>query len=140
LKMKQTITATGHENVLAEHGTTIEITKHPDLTVMGDCIIGVKASHGCADLNPELKDLIQSGKKIQVTLKVGEIEDVVIGEGHALLTLTHPDDIVIRKSDFKCQRTLMINADKAACDLKKELVDALEKPETKLEFIIEVVD
>jgi hypothetical protein len=126
--------------VLAEHGTTIEITKHPDLTVMGDCIIGVKASHGCADLNPELKDLIQSGKKIQVTLKVGEIEDVVIGEGHALLTLTHPDDIVIRKSDFKCQRTLMINADKAACDLKKELVDALEKPETKLEFIIEVVD
>ena len=104
--MKQTITATGHENVLAEHGTTIEITKHPDLTVMGDCIIGVKASHGCADLNPELKDLIQSGKKIQVTLKVGEIEDVVIGEGHALLTLTHPDDIVIRKSDFKCQRTL----------------------------------
>jgi hypothetical protein len=138
--MKQTITATGHENVLAEHGTTIEITKHPDLTVMGDCIIGVKASHGCADLNPELKDLIQSGKKIQVTLKVGEIEDVVIGEGHALLTLTHPDDIVIRKSDFKCQRTLMINADKAACDLKKELVDALEKPETKLEFIIEVVD
>ncbi|MFH1450817.1 MAG: DUF371 domain-containing protein [archaeon] len=138
--MKQVITAHGHENVLGEHSTTIEITKHADLSVMGDCIIGVKASHGCADLNPELKDLIQSGKKVKVTLKAGGVQDAVTGIGSKFLTLSHPDDIVIRKSDFTCSRTLMIKADKAACDLKEELIKKLEDPKTKLEFIIETLE
>jgi hypothetical protein len=34
--------------------------------------------------------------------------------------------MVSRKSDFKCSRTLMINADKAAIDLKTELINDLK--------------
>jgi len=138
--MKQNITACGHPNVLSTHTTTIEITKHSELTTTGDCIIGVNASHACVELNPEIKTAIKSGKKIKVTLKIGDMEDVVTGYGAPELTLTHANDIVIRKSTFSCSRTLMINADKAACDLKPELIERLKKPTTKLNFTIEVLD
>ena len=138
--MKQNITAHGHEKVLGTHSTTIEITKDAELSEAGDCIIGVSASHACADLNPEIKGAIKSGKKIQVKLKVGEVEDVVIGCGSPELTLSHAHDIVIRKSDFKCSRTIIINADKAACDLKKELIEKLKNGASELNFTIAVLD
>jgi|TARA_Y100000310_G_scaffold345596_1_gene467039 hypothetical protein len=138
--MKQNITAHGHANVLSTHSTTIEITKETELTSAGDCIIAIGASASCADLNIELRKAIQEGKKIKVTLKVGETEDVVTGFGNPELTLKHTHDIVIRKSDFKCSRTLMINSDKAACDLKPELIEKLKKPTSKLNFTIEVLN
>ena len=138
--MKQNITAQGHENVLAIHPTTIELTKESDLTLAGDCIIAVGASASCADLNIDIRNAIQSGKRIKVSLKAGEVEDVVYGVGSPELTLKHTQDIVIRKSEFMCSRTLMINADKAACDLKPELIEKLKKPTTKLNFTIEILD
>ena len=139
-QMKQNITAHGHEKVLGTHPTTIEITKESELSETGDCIIGVSSSHACADLNSEIKTAIQSGQKIQVKLKVGEIEEIVTGHGSSELTLSHAHDIVIRKSEFKCPRTLMINADKAACDLKPELIEKLKKRTSKLNFTIEVLE
>jgi hypothetical protein len=138
--MKQNITAHGHANVLATHSTTIEITKETELTPAGDCIIAVGASSVCSDLNIEIRKAITEGKRIKVTLKAGEVEDVVTGFGSPELTLKHEEAIVIRKSDFKCSRTLMINADKAACDLKRELIEKLKKPTTKLNFTIEVLE
>jgi len=138
--MKQNITAHGHEKVLGTHPTTIEITKEAELTEAGNCIIGVSASHACVDLNPEIKTAIQSGKKIKVTLKIGDLEDTVTGYGAPELTLTHANDIVIRTSEFTCSRTLMINADKAAADLKPELIERLKKPTSKLNFTIDISD
>lgn len=137
--MKQTITAFGHPNVLAKHPTTIEITTHEDLTSAGDCIIAVLATRGCASLSPELKNEIKSGKKIKVTLSAGGVEDVVTGVGHPGLLLSHKDDIVVRTSDFKCPRTLMINADKAAADLNPALIQKLKDPKTQLSFTIETI-
>lgn len=138
--MKQTITAYGHENVVGNHPTTIEITKDCELSITGDCIIGIGASGACADILPEIRDLIQSSKKVHVILSIGAIQDVVTGWGDPGLTLTHERDIVIRKSNFKCSRTLMINADKAACDLNPELLKRMENPHTKLNFTIEVAE
>jgi len=138
--MKQNITAHGHEKVRGTHPTTIEITKDTELSEAGNCIIGVSASHACVDLDPEIKEAIKAGKKIRVVLKVGEVEDVVTGYGSPELSLSHTSDIVIRKSDFKCSRTLMINADKAACDLKRDLIEKLKKPSSKLNFTIDVLD
>ncbi|MBC7111709.1 MAG: DUF371 domain-containing protein, partial [Methanothermobacter sp.] len=58
--------------------------------------------------------------------------------GHPELTLDHPTDIVCRKSDYICSRTLMIRADKAACDLDENLVRDLRKGrELKVEIIVE---
>ena len=41
------------------------------------------------------------------------------------MALDHLTDIVIRKSNFICGRTLMIHADKAAVDLNKDLINDL---------------
>ena len=64
--------------------------------------------------------------------------DEIKGYGHPELTLDHPTDIVCRKSEFKCSRTLMIKADKAAIDLKKELIEDLKKgKDLKIEITVE---
>ena len=47
-------------------------------------------------------------------------------------------DIVIRKSDFICCRTLMIHADKAACDLDRDLINDLANyKDLDMEIILE---
>ena len=38
-----TFKAYGHENIRATHNRTIEFTKHKELSVRGDCIIGVNS-------------------------------------------------------------------------------------------------
>ena len=40
--MKIEIPFTGHKNILSLHKKTIEITKDSQLTVNGDCIVGVR--------------------------------------------------------------------------------------------------
>jgi hypothetical protein len=50
--------------------------------------------------------------------------------------LTHPADMVIRKSDYVCSRTLAINADKAAFDLPKRIVDKLKDPKQKVKITL----
>jgi hypothetical protein len=54
------------------------------------------------------------------------------------MTFDHGSDIVIRKSDFVCSRTLLVRSDKAACDIEREMVELLKDPQTELVFIIEV--
>ncbi len=117
------ILAKGHENVSSMHKSTFEITKDSDLTPSGDCIVGVDMDKTLLDFPQEFKEKIaDSNTKIIVELKTENGCDVIVGYGHEDLTLTHPTDIVVRKSDFTCSRTLMINADKAARDLDSDLI------------------
>lgn len=117
------ILAKGHENVSSMHKSTFEITKDSDLTPSGDCIVGVDMDKTMLDFPQEFKEKIaDSNTKIIVELKTENGCDVIVGYGHEDLTLTHPTDIVVRKSDFTCSRTLMINADKAARDLDSDLI------------------
>ena len=46
--------------------------------------------------------------------------------------------MIIRKSDYTCPRTLMINANKAAKDLSRELIEELKVKERKLKVTIYV--
>jgi hypothetical protein len=121
------IIAKGHKNVTSRHKSTFEITKDPELTLSGDCIVGVDMDRTMLDFPDEFKEMIaDSSTKITVDLKTENGHDEITGFGHEDLTLTHPTDIVIRKSDFTCSRTLMINADKAARDLDEKLIDDLK--------------
>ncbi|MBM4400405.1 MAG: DUF371 domain-containing protein, partial [Crenarchaeota archaeon] len=52
------------------------------------------------------------------------------------LTLSHPTDMVIRKSDYVCNRTLAVHADKAAQDLSRELVEKLRNPQQKVKITL----
>ena len=108
--MRYEIEFFGHENIRSNHKKTIEITKELHLTPRGDCIIGVNASSSCADLPQELKNKLKNSKtNVHFLIKVGDDEFALQGKGHPNLTLTHDEDIVLRKSDFICPRTLSVN-------------------------------
>jgi hypothetical protein len=55
------------------------------------------------------------------------------------LQFTHQTDLVVRKSDYVCGRTLAIRADKAASDFSRELVEKLKDPnqEVKVTLVVE---
>ena len=137
--MKFEIGFSGHENIRSNHQKTIEITKESHLTPRGDCIIGVNAKSSCADLPEELKNKLKSNKsKVSFSIKVGSEEFVIEGRGHPDLILTHTEDIVIRKSDFICPRTLAIKCDRASNLLPRSMVTQLQDPKTVGIFTIAV--
>ena len=135
--MRFEIQFSGHENIRSNHKKTIEITKESELTVRGDCIIGVNASSSCFDLPESFKEKLRDSKsKVQFSIKVAEHEFIVEGQGHPDLPLSHKEDIVIRKSDFISPRTLAVKCDKASDLLPREMVQALQNHKARGTFTI----
>jgi hypothetical protein len=135
--MRFEIQFSGHENIRSNHQKTIEITKESHLTPSGDCIIGVNASASCADLPDSIKKKLQNpNSKINFSIKVGSHEFIVKGRGHEDLILTHHEDIVIRKSNFVCPRTLAVKCDKASDLMPREMISLLQNPNTRGTFTI----
>ena len=124
------IKARGHENVLSLHKSTFEITKDKDLSLAGDCIIGLDIDKSMEDFPDEFKEkLANDDTKVIVELRTPNASDTIEGYGHHDLTLSHPTDIVCRKSTFVCSRTLMIKSNKAAIDLNRDLINDLANGE-----------
>jgi hypothetical protein len=139
MKASETFSAWGHPNVRSRHRTTLMTTRDAGLTTRGDCIVAVRAEKGLSDLDPRLKALIRNGDaRITFTIKVDSVEFEARGRGDPRLTLTHPNDIVLRKSSYTCDRTLMILADKAACDIPQSLVEKLKSEKKQVEITITV--
>lgn len=135
--MRFEIQFSGHENIRSNHQKTIEITKESHLTPSGDCIIGVNASASCADLPDAIKKKLQDpNSKVNFSIKVGSHEFIVEGRGHENLILTHQEDIVIRKSNFVCPRTLAVKCDKASDLMPREMISLLQNPNTQGTFTI----
>ncbi|HSA77018.1 MAG: DUF371 domain-containing protein [Nitrosarchaeum sp.] len=135
--MRFEIQFSGHENIRSNHQKTIEITKESHLTPSGDCIIGVNASASCADLPDSIKKKLQNpNSKVNFSIKVGSHEFIVEGRGHEDLILTHHEDIVIRKSNFVCPRTLAVKCDKASDLMPREMITLLQNPNTRGTFTI----
>ncbi|MBU4534244.1 MAG: DUF371 domain-containing protein [Euryarchaeota archaeon] len=131
--------AQGHPNVTSKHRSTLEVTLDPEIGIQADCIIGVKSDKNMLDFPGELKKAIsREGAQVRLLLSTTRHHEEIIGKGHPDLSLDHPTDMVCRKSDYICSRTLMIKADKAACDLNQDLIEDLKKSETlKVEIIVE---
>lgn len=135
--MIEEIHAQGHRNVQAKHRTTLEITKEDYLTKKGDCIIAINADKGMSGLSEELKKQLKKGAKIKITISCEGIEDSLEAEGNENLILEHETDIVIRKSEFICPRTLAVKANKSASDLKRDLIAKIsEGNKVKIKFTV----
>jgi len=134
--LREKFVAKGHKNIKATHRSTIEITKEEHVTPRGDCIIAVSSEKALTDLDPMLKDKIRSGWYVATIFKSDDIIDHVIGRGDPRLTLRDPVRIIIRKSDFIDDKTLMIRSDKAAIDLDRRLVSRLKDRKSILEIEI----
>ena len=137
--MKFEIQFSGHKNIRSNHQKTIEITKESHLTPRGDWIVGVNATSSCSDLPLELKEKLKNPEsKINFSIRVGDYEFLLEGKGHPELILSHTEDIVIRKSNFICPRTLAIKCDKASDLLPREMVTLLQNPKIKGIFSINI--
>ena len=129
----------GHKNIRSLHPKTIEITTESDLTVNGDCIIGVSANCGCSDIPEKIKSLLQNPKStVTCTISVKDFTFKTIGKGNEKLSLTNPHDIVIRKSSFVCPRTLATNFDAASDAIPRSIIKALQNPDAKGFFKIKI--
>jgi len=135
--VNEVIHARGHPNITATHKTTFEITKEGNLTKRGDCIIGVLADKSVQDLSDIFKESLRSGNVSvvgEIHLPQYGLRDSICGYGNEKLSLRDSIDIVVRKSDFLCDRTLLIKADKSASDIDREIIGLLKDSSTELNF------
>jgi len=139
MEITEIIVAYGHKNIQATNKSTLEITKKAQLSKRGDCIIAVSANKAITDLSLELKEnLRRENAKMTMLIEAGEVVEVVDALGSPRLILTHPIDMVVRKSSYICSRTLAIKADKAACNLSRKLVEKLRNPEQKVKITLTI--
>ena len=136
--LREVIHCRGHENVRATHKSTLEFTKEDYLTPRGDCILCVEADRGINDLSEDFKEALKAGKKLLIRIRVGDLVDEVLAKGSSELILNHDYSMVIRKSTYIDSRTLAINANKAARDIDRRIVELLRYPKTiaEIELII----
>jgi uncharacterized protein len=126
--MIYTFHAKGHPNVTSLHKTTFEVTTDKKIGKAADCIIGVQSGSVLEDVPDQIREAIRNENiQIKLILETENARDIITGYGHPELNLDHPTDIVCRKSNFTCSRTLMIRADKAAVELNKELIEDLKE-------------
>ncbi len=107
----------------------MEITRESRLTPGGDCIVGVRASCGCGGIPKELRARMRDPRSnVRLSITVGRHVFVIRGSGHGDLEISHPDDIVMRKSGFVCPRTLAVRCDAGSDAMPRSMVRLLQNP------------
>lgn len=125
--------AFGHENIIGEHRTTVELTREGFLTPRGTCIVGIRSGLALSDLSPEIKQVARlETTRIVLIMSVNDILEKVSGMGASGLTYSDTTSVVARTSSYQCGRTLMINSDKAASDLNRKFISLLREREAVL--------
>lgn len=133
------IRAFGNPLIKATHKSTFEVTREWHLTPRGDCIIAVGADKAARDLSERFKEAARrSNAEITIAIEAGGLREIVKAYGSPNLTFTHPTDIVVRKSNYICSRTVAIRSDKAASDLSRKLIEILKRPGEPIKIILSV--
>ena len=129
----------GHSMVRATHERTIEITREEHLTLRGDCIIGVGAAKGVAQLSPSVRRALRSdGARVRFTIMTSGGDFSFAARGSKDLSFESQTDLVIRRSSFVCGRTVAIRAESSANEIPRDVVEALKSPEEAGVLRIEV--
>jgi len=123
---RETIRARGHENVSAEHASTFEVTSDGFLTPAGDCILAVGADRTPADFAESFVRACQDpDATITVSLETDDHADRIEARGHPDLTFASDRSLVGRTSDYVDERTVAVEAERAARGVDRDLVAAL---------------
>ena len=131
--------AYGHPNILGTHKTTLEFTKDKELSLNGDCIVGIKADFELSKLKRFIED--SKDNKLTVTIKAisnnknQQIQEKIQAELNP--GFNHNKEFVIRKTNFASERTFAIKADNAAFWLNRDLINFLKKKESKISVVVE---
>ncbi len=138
-KVFETFWGIGHANIQAVHPTTLMFTKDIHVSKNGDCIVAMATDKSVVDLSDKFKEELQKpNAKVTVTIEADDLREEIRACGSPKLCLCHATDIVIRKSDYICQRTLAICADKSAVDLPRALVKKLQDSSQKIKITLTV--
>ena len=70
---------------------------------------------------------------IELEMRIGNIKENVIGHGSPGLTYNDPISMVTRTSEYECDRTLMVGADKAAAGLSKDFIDRIARADAEID-------
>jgi hypothetical protein len=137
MELTERIRCRGHPLIRATHPTTFEVTAEGHLTRQGDCIIGICADRGAMDLPEEFRRGLADDRAVLLTrLTAGGRTAEVRGRGSSRMTLSHPTDLVWRRSSYICPRTVAIRCDHVAVTLPRDLVRALrEGAELEVEMV-----
>ncbi|AWB26663.1 DUF371 domain-containing protein [Halococcoides cellulosivorans] len=131
--------AHGHEHVSAAHESTFEVTSDDFLTPAGDCIVGIESDAVPSEFPPDFVAACQSADAtITIELQADGHTDRVTARGDPDLTFENDRSLVVRTSDYVDDRTVAVEADAAAADLDRDLIDALaDGADLDVEFAVE---
>jgi HAD superfamily hydrolase (TIGR01509 family) len=115
-------TAHGHRNILATHKNTLELTKDKELSLDGDCIVGVEADFSLA----QLQKLAKEHNTLLMRITSGGFSDEV--EFMANKGFSSDRELVLRFSEFSSDRTFGFRASKAAAQLDRRLAEKMAVP------------
>ncbi len=136
---EEVIRARGHENVTADHESTVEVTTDDYLTPAGDCIVGIEADRAPADFDDDfVRACRDSDAEVTLTFEADGYVDEIRGRGDPDLTFASDRSAVARTSAYVDDRTVLVGADGAAADLDRDLVAALASG-AELEATLSVV-
>jgi len=125
-ELTEIVHAEGHENVTAEHASTLEFSSDDFLTPAGDCILAIEADRVPADFSEAFADACRDpDATIAATIEADGYTERVVGRGDPALTFENERSHVVRTSDYVDGRTVMVDADKSAADVDRALVTAL---------------
>ncbi|MDT8357790.1 MAG: DUF371 domain-containing protein [Methanomicrobiaceae archaeon] len=128
MEAEESILCRGHPAISGMHPTTFEVTREEMLSPAGDCIIGVAADKGAAELSPAFTRVLADDRAyLHTTLTARGVSLTVISRGSGRMTFDHPTDLVWRTSSFICGRTVGIFSDYAARSMPRELISALKE-------------
>jgi hypothetical protein len=113
------------------------LTKDVHVSKNGDCIIALASDKSVADLSTQFKEALRKpNAKLKITIETENLREQINATGSPNLILTHPMDIVIRKSSYVCNRTLAICADRSSIDLSREFIVKLKNPKQKVKVTL----
>ena len=128
--MKYVFKAKGHKSILANHKSTLEFTKDGEMSLDGDCIVGVGADFSLQ----MLKKLVAEHKNLRMRIKAGKYSeeiDFIANRG-----FSSPRELVLRFSEFSSDRTFGFRATKSARQLDRKLVERMRDP--RQDIVVEI--
>ena len=111
----------------------MEFTKDKELSLRGDCIVGVKSDFELSLIKNFISQL--KNNKIKITIEVDDIKEEIIAEVNT--DFNSDKDMVIRKSDFVDERTFAVRAGKSSFELGRGFVKKLSNAEKKINIVFE---
>ncbi|HLC64574.1 MAG TPA: DUF371 domain-containing protein [Candidatus Nanoarchaeia archaeon] len=119
-----------HKHITAKHHKSLEFTKDEEVALEGDCIVGVKADFDAEKLREFAS--ANRDRKIRMVIRTKTASDELVFDLNP--EFSDANSIVIRKSNFLSNRTLGVDASKAASDLKRELAQSLKEDKIEVEL------